>query len=90
MVLSQLYNWIELLEQLPPKFVSSHSLLSVSPRPVLERMKPQLAAILEQLTSVGIERAMVLCSKVLEDTKQQVEVSITSTYYINVHCSYTL
>ncbi len=74
-VLSQLYEWTDLVAQLPPRLLTSYSLLSVSTVPVVERVEPQLAAILEELTAVGMQRAMALCKKVLEDIKQRVEVS---------------
>ncbi len=79
-VLSKLHSWAEQVSRLPPRLLTSHSLLSVSTVSVVEVMGPQLATVLEQLTSVGMQRALGLCTKVLEDIRQRVEVSTFTSF----------
>ena len=80
--LSQLYDWVQLVAELPSRQLTSHSLLTVSSSTVLGKVQPQLVAIWDQLISAGMQRAISLCVKVLEDIRQRVDVRNHSSFCI--------
>lgn len=88
-VLTQLYEWLHLFNLLPSQLLTSHSLLGVSTGEIVGRVYPQLTAILDQVTSTGIQQAMTLCEKVLEEIKQRAEVRHQSislfTYAVEIY-----
>jgi len=73
-------EWQLLIHHLPASLSTPHHLLAVSTRPVVTRVEPLLSAIVDQVIEAGMTRAISLCSKVLEDIKQRIEV-----YYIYMH-----
>ena len=58
---------------------SSHRLVSISSEGVVGRLLPRLTTILEQVKSIGVLQAKMLCERVLQQTKQKTEVRLRST-----------
>lgn len=55
---------------------SPHSLVSIGSGEVVGRLLPRLTTILEQIKSIGVLQAKMLCERVLQQTKHMTEVKI--------------
>ena len=60
---------------------SPHRLVSIGSGGVVGRLLPRLTTILEQVKSIGVLQAKMLCERVLQQTKQKTEVRLCSTRF---------
>lgn len=74
---NSLYDWQCLLESLPTHQPTPHCLVSVGSGEVVGRLLPRLTTILEQIKSIAVLQAKLLCERVLSETKHKTEVNST-------------
>lgn len=55
---------------------TAHSLVSIGSGEVVGRLLPRLTTILEQVKSIGVLQAKMLCERVLQQTKHKTEVRL--------------
>ena len=55
---------------------SPHRLVSIGSGEVVGKLLPRLTTILEQVKSIGVLQAKMLCERVLQQTKQKTEVRL--------------
>ena len=73
---NSLYDWQCLLESLPSHQPTPYSLVSIGSSEVVGKLLPRLTTILEQIKSVGVLQAKLLCERVLDETKRKTEVCV--------------
>ena len=73
--LNQLYKWRNQFVAFPAEIVTPYAMLCISSSSLVEMFCSTLITVQNQVKSAAITRSRHLCEKVLEETKERVEVS---------------
>ena len=72
--LNRLYKWQNKLHALPSELLTPYSMLCISSSTFVGSLLSTLAGIQSQIKFTAIQRAQLLCARILDEAKQNIEV----------------